>query len=112
MRTIRQLNREFGITVVLITHYMDEAAQCDRVVVMDDGKILFNAAPKEVFSHVKALHAVGLDVPQAAQLADELIELGVFPPAGCDLGGGMCRRLGPPSWTGRESTTTPSVKAA
>ncbi|MEQ2398826.1 energy-coupling factor transporter ATPase [Merdimmobilis hominis] len=76
MRTIRQLNREFGITVVLITHYMDEAAQCDRVVVMDDGKILFNAAPKEVFSHVKALHAVGLDVPQAAQLADELIELG------------------------------------
>ncbi len=54
MRTIRQLNREFGITVVLITHYMDEAAQCDRVVVMDDGKILFNAAPRGLF-HVKAL---------------------------------------------------------
>ena len=57
--TIRKLNREFGITVVLITHYMDEAAQADRVVVMDDGKIMLDGTAREVFSHVEQLKCRG-----------------------------------------------------
>ena len=76
LSTIRQMNREFGITVVLITHYMDEAAQCGRVVVVDDGKILLDGTPKEVFSHVELLKERGLDVPQSTDLADELAGAG------------------------------------
>lgn len=76
LRTVRQLNREEGITAVLITHFMDEAAQCDRVVVMDDGKILLDGAPREVFSHVEQLKSVGLDVPQATELVWELRKAG------------------------------------
>ena len=76
MRTIRLLNEQYGITVVLITHYMDEAAACDRVVVVNDGEILLDGAPKEVFSHVQVLQDVGLDVPQATQLAWELRRAG------------------------------------
>lgn len=68
MKTIRRLNHESGITVVLITHYMDEAAQADRVIVMDKGKIILDNTPSEVFSHVELLRKVGLDVPQATQL--------------------------------------------
>ena len=82
MSTIRQLNGEFGITVVLITHYMDEAAQCGRVVVLDDGKILLDGAPKEVFSQVDLLRRHGLDVPQAAQLCHELRQAGLDLPEG------------------------------
>lgn len=74
--TIKRLNREHGITVVLITHYMEEAAQCSRVVVMNDGKILFDDAPRAVFSHVRELKEVGLDVPQAAELCYELRNAG------------------------------------
>lgn len=77
MKTIRMLNKEKGITVVLITHYMDEAAQADRVVVMDGGKIIMDNAPKKIFSRVKELRAVGLDVPQVTELCDMLIEKGV-----------------------------------
>jgi energy-coupling factor transport system ATP-binding protein len=68
MDTILELNRTFGITVILITHHMDEAARCSRVVVMDEGRILFDAAPKEVFSNVSQLKSVGLDVPQATEI--------------------------------------------
>ena len=68
MKTIRRLNRENGITIILITHYMDEAAQADRVVVMDKGKIILDDTPSEVFSHVDMLRKVGLDVPQVTQL--------------------------------------------
>ena len=68
--TVRRLNREYGITVVLITHYMDEAVQCDRVVVMEDGKILLDGLPKSVFSHVAVLKEVGLDGPQGTDLFD------------------------------------------
>lgn len=68
MKTIRRLNRENGITIILITHYMDEAAQAERVVVMDKGKIIFDDTPSEVFSHVDMLREVGLDVPQVTQL--------------------------------------------
>lgn len=75
--TIRSLNREFGITVVLITHYMDEAARADRVIVMNDGQIILDDVPKKVFSHVAALKEVGLDVPQATELSYELRGAGV-----------------------------------
>ena len=77
MRTIKRLNRENGMTVVLITHYMDEAAQADRVVVMDDGRVIMDGAPREVFKRVEELKAVGLDVPQATQAAYELRKMGL-----------------------------------
>lgn len=69
LKTIRRLNKENGITIVLITHYMDEAAKSDRVIVMDSGKVVFDDVPKEVFSHVEQLKAIGLDVPQTTELA-------------------------------------------
>ena len=69
LQTIRQLGDQFGITVVLITHYMDEAARCDRVVVVDNGKIILDGIPRKVFSHVEQLKSVGLDVPQVTELA-------------------------------------------
>lgn len=69
LQTIRQLGDQFGITVVLITHYMDEAARCDRVVVVDNGKIILDGVPRKVFSHVEQLKSVGLDVPQVTELA-------------------------------------------
>ena len=77
METIRRLNRERGITVILITHYMDEAAQADRVVVMDEGKILLDGGPREVFREVELLKSVGLDVPQPAELLYELRRAGI-----------------------------------
>jgi energy-coupling factor transport system ATP-binding protein len=77
MKTVRKLNREFGITVVLITHYMEEAAQCDRVVIIDSGKVLLDNTPREVFSRVSLLKSVGLDVPQVTDLMYELEQLGV-----------------------------------
>jgi len=68
MRTIKDLNREQGVTVVLITHHMDEAAQADRLVVMDKGKIVADGPPKEVFQDVEGLKAVGLTVPETTEL--------------------------------------------
>ena len=76
METVRRLNREKGMTIVLITHFMDEAAQADRVLVMDEGGILLDGAPKEVFRHVEELKTVGLDVPQPTELAYELNRAG------------------------------------
>ncbi len=73
--TIKKLGDE-GITVVLITHYMEEAAQTDRVVVMEGGRVILDGTPYEVFSHVDELKAVGLDVPQATELAHELRRAG------------------------------------
>ena len=70
--TVKKLNKEEGITILLITHYMDEAVQGDRVVVMDDGVIRLDGAPRAVFAHVDELKALGLDVPQATELADRL----------------------------------------
>ena len=70
--TIKTLNRERGVTVVLITHHMDEAAQADRLVVMAKGKVVADGAPKAVFSRVEELRAVGLTVPQTTQLLWEL----------------------------------------
>ena len=77
MRTIKRLNNEFGITVVLITHYMDEAAQAERVIVMDGGRIIMDGVPKKIFSQVDRLTEVGLDVPQVTQLAYELKKEGI-----------------------------------
>ena len=77
MKTVRRLNKEFGITVIFITHYMDEAAKADRVVVMDDGKIILDGAPKKVFSNVRTLKKAGLDVPQATELSLALREEGI-----------------------------------
>ena len=68
MDTIKKLNRTSGVTVVLITHHMDEAAQADRLVVMSKGKVVADGTPKEVFSHVEALKSVGLTVPETVEL--------------------------------------------
>lgn len=76
MSTIKQLNEEMGVTVVLITHYMDEAAQCNRVVVVDDGKAILDGSPKDVFKNVKLLKKKGLDVPQVTELCFELKQKG------------------------------------
>ena len=76
MNTIHMLNPEYGITIVLITHYMEEAAQANRVVVMDDGKVVLDNTPKEVFSHVETLKKIGLDVPQVTELAYRLQQAG------------------------------------
>ncbi|MDD6284699.1 MAG: energy-coupling factor transporter ATPase [Firmicutes bacterium] len=75
--TVKQLNRERGITIVLITHYMDEAVEADRIVVMDSGRIIMDGAPRDVFSRVDKLRSVGLDVPQSAELAYRLSQNGV-----------------------------------
>ena len=77
LRTVKELNRDFGTTVVLITHYMDEAVQAGRVVVIDDGRILRDGTPKEVFTQVELLKSVGLDVPQVTELVYELRKAGV-----------------------------------
>ena len=74
--TLHRLNSEKGITVVLITHYMEEAENADRVIVMNDGKIIADDVPKVIFSDVKTLKSVGLDVPQTAELLYSLKENG------------------------------------
>ena len=77
IRTVHELNKKEGITVLLITHYMEEAIDADRVIVMDDGKVIMDGIPKEIFSRVKELKEHGLDVPQATELAFELKEAGM-----------------------------------
>lgn len=69
MKTIKMLNRENGVTIVLITHYMEEAAQADRVVVVDGGEIVMDNVPGKVFAQVKTMKNLGLDVPQVTELA-------------------------------------------
>lgn len=80
--TIHKLNRELGIAIVLITHYMDEAVTADRVVVMDSGRILTEGTPKEVFSKVELLKQHHLDVPQATELCYRLRACGCQVPLG------------------------------
>ncbi len=75
--TVKRLNRELGMTVVLITHYMNEAAQADRVVVMDSGRLILDGTPRHVFAHVEQLKQVGLDVPQPTELVYELKKAGL-----------------------------------
>lgn len=72
METVKKLNREEGITIVLITHYMDEAVQADRVVVVDGGKIRMDDTPQKVFARVDEIKSLGLDVPQSTELVYRL----------------------------------------
>ena len=76
METIKDLNKNHGITVVLITHYMDEAAQADRVVVMSKGHVEKTGTPREIFSQVEWIKSLALDVPQTSELAYELNKQG------------------------------------
>ena len=80
LRTIKDLNRKRGVTVVLITHHMDEAAQADRLIVMAKGKVVADGTPKEVFSHVEDLKAVGLAVPNTTELLWQLRQEGLDVP--------------------------------
>ncbi len=75
--TIKKLNREENITVVNITHFMEEAVTADRVIVMEDGDIVLEGTPREVFSQVAKLKSLGLDVPQVTDLAFELRKEGI-----------------------------------
>ncbi len=77
MNTIKMLNRDKGITVMLITHNMDEAAMADRVIVINDGEVTIDGTPKQVFSQVEQLRRVGLDVPQVTELFYDLRESGI-----------------------------------
>ena len=77
LKTIRKLNKTKGMTVVLVTHYMDEAALADRIVVMEKGKVIMDDVPKKVFSQVETIKKIGLDVPQVTELCCELRKRGI-----------------------------------
>lgn len=77
MNTIEKLNREHGITIIMITHYMDEAARANRIVVLDDGKILMDGTPAEIFEKQDKLRECGLDVPQCVGLVHSLKARGI-----------------------------------
>ena len=80
LSTIHRLNREKGITVILITHHMNEAEDADRVIVMDDGKVAMDGTPKEVFTQVDHLRAMGLTAPDTVDLLDRLRKDGLDVP--------------------------------
>ncbi|MBQ9801843.1 MAG: ATP-binding cassette domain-containing protein, partial [Clostridia bacterium] len=77
IETVERLNREKGITVLSITHYMNEAARADRVIVMDDGVVIMDGTPREVFAEPEKLFAAGLDVPQCTSLVHALRREGI-----------------------------------
>ncbi|MBN1037336.1 MULTISPECIES: energy-coupling factor transporter ATPase [unclassified Clostridium] len=77
LKTIKDINKNYGITIVLITHYMDEAAQADRIVVMDGGEVKMEGTPKEIFPQVEMMKNIGLDVPQVTELTYELRKEGI-----------------------------------
>ena len=78
IKTVRELNRQEGITVLLITHYMEEVIHADRVIVMDDGHVVMDGTPREIFSRTEELKKYRLDVPQVTELAWELKKAGVL----------------------------------
>ena len=80
--TISRINREEKITVIVITHYMEEVIHADRVIVMDDGKLVMDGTPREIFSKVEELKSYRLDVPQVTELAYELRKAGMDLPEG------------------------------
>lgn len=80
--TVRSLNKELGVTVIYITHNMDEAVRADRVIVMDSGEILLSGKPADVFSQTDLLKKAGLDIPQSAKLAQRLRDMGIALPNG------------------------------
>ena len=77
MNTIEKLNREHGITIIMITHYMDEAARANRIVVLDDGEVLMDGTPVEIFSNPEKLEKCGLDVPQCVSVVHTLKKYGI-----------------------------------
>lgn len=77
IRTIKEINKEYGITIILITHFMEEAAEADRIIVMDEGNIIMQGIPREIFSKVAEMKKIGLDVPQVTELAYELKKSGI-----------------------------------
>lgn len=77
MRVLHELNRKEGVTVILITHYMEEVIDADRVFVMDEGKVVIEGTPRQIFSRVEELKQLRLDVPQVTELAYELSRSGV-----------------------------------
>ena len=82
LKAVSELNKKENVTVVLITHYMEEVIDADRVIVMDDGKLVMDGTPREIFSRVKELKEYRLDVPQVTELAYELKQAGVNLPDG------------------------------
>ena len=82
MKTVHELNKIEGVTILLITHYMDEVIDVDRVIVMDEGKIVMQGTPRQIFSQVDKLKEYRLDVPQVTELAYELKKQGVPMPEG------------------------------
>ena len=82
IRTVQELNRKEHVTVILITHYMEEVIEADRIIVMDQGRVVMQGTPKEVFSHVEELKGYRLDVPQATLVSYELQKKGVPLPDG------------------------------
>ena len=77
VNTVKKLNREKNITVVYITHYMEEVMQADRIIAMEHGVIKMQGKPEEIFTKVKELHALGLETPLAAQAAFDLRQKGI-----------------------------------
>ena len=82
LRAARALNQVEGITVILITHYMEEVIHADKVFVMDQGKVVLQGTPREIFSRVEELRKLRLDVPQVTELAYELKKAGLSVPEG------------------------------
>ena len=82
IHAVEKLRREKNVTVILITHYMEEVVDADQVFVMDDGRIVMHGTPREIFSRVDELKKYRMDVPQVTMLADELIRRGVDLPKG------------------------------
>ena len=82
IKVLHELNRKWGVTIILITHYMDEVIDADRVFVMDGGKLVMQGTPREIFSDVERLKELRLDVPQVTELAYELKKAGVNLPDG------------------------------
>ncbi len=77
LKTITRLNKDYNITIILITHNMDEAAKADRIVVMNNGEITMDDTPRRIFSNVEKMRSAGLDTPQVTSLAYELSKMGI-----------------------------------
>ena len=82
IRTVQELRKKKQVTVILITHYMEEVIDADRVYVMDHGRVVMDGTPREIFSRVEELKQYGMDVPQATMLAEELRKRGLDLPRG------------------------------
>ena len=109
LSVVRRLHEEQGITVVYITHFMEEAAAADRVVVLDQGHVVMDAPPRAVFSHADELRALGLEVPLAVELRDQLRAAGIALPADLLTGAELVAALG---GAAGDAAAVPGRKAA